>query len=168
MATGAVATRAAAPDPDSGLGTGTGEEVRICCKRRLGCSAFRGLNLRERADEKEEDTKATFAEPSVDACCHGNTTASPALLSRVLYTQFLDPHAMSTNVRQRIERESGLKCATKQLLQYPLSNVCPLRIHCSLAIMERGILPSAALSQVSHFSPDVFFFCFVFPCPPGG
>lgn len=57
MATGAVAAGTAVPDP--GLGTGTGEDASICCKRRLGCSAFRGLNLRdEKRDEREEDTTA--------------------------------------------------------------------------------------------------------------
>lgn len=57
MATGAVAPGAAVPIPDAGLGTGTGEEASICCKRRLGCSTFRGLNLRKR-DERQEDTTA--------------------------------------------------------------------------------------------------------------
>lgn len=47
MATGAVAAGTAVPDPDAGLGTGTGEDASICCKRRLGCSTFRGLNLRK-------------------------------------------------------------------------------------------------------------------------
>lgn len=58
MATGAVAPGAAdpdadpVPDPDAGLGTGTGEDASICCKRRLGCSAFRGLNLRKRDERR--------------------------------------------------------------------------------------------------------------------
>lgn len=50
MATGAVATGAAVPD--AGLGTGTVEDASMCCKRRLGCSTFRGLNLREK-DQRE-------------------------------------------------------------------------------------------------------------------
>ena len=58
MATGAVAAGAVVPDPDAGLGTGAGEEASNCCKRRLGCSTFRGLNLKKR-DEREEGTTAT-------------------------------------------------------------------------------------------------------------
>lgn len=55
MATGAVAPDAAVPDPDpdAGFGTGTGEDASICCKRRFGCSAFRGLNLRKKTRERK-------------------------------------------------------------------------------------------------------------------
>lgn len=67
MATGAVVAGAAAPEADAGLGAGagTGEEDSICCKRRLGCSAFKGLNLRKR-DEREEDTTATHKTSTQD------------------------------------------------------------------------------------------------------
>lgn len=61
MATGAVAPDATVPvpvpDTDSSLGTGTGEDAKICCNLRLGCSTFRGLNLRKR--HEREDTTTT-------------------------------------------------------------------------------------------------------------
>lgn len=48
---------AAGPAPDAVSGAGAGDDASICCKRRLGCSAFKGLNLRRR-DGRQGDTTA--------------------------------------------------------------------------------------------------------------
>jgi len=60
---GGVATGMAAA-PDAGFGTGTGEDAGICCERRLGCSAFRGLNLKK-GDERGGRTPQRRVEPPI-------------------------------------------------------------------------------------------------------
>lgn len=52
MATGAVAPGRLVPFPDAGL------DASICCKRRLGCSTFSGLNLGKKDEREEESTAA--------------------------------------------------------------------------------------------------------------
>ncbi|TNN45971.1 hypothetical protein EYF80_043852 [Liparis tanakae] len=105
VATG-ISAAATAAAPDAGFGTGTGEDAGICCERRLGCGAFRGLNLR-RGDERGGRTPQRRVEPPIRRLGFRSTSRHSVLMM----TMTMMMMKMKMMKMMKMKKMTPLSCA---------------------------------------------------------